>query len=332
MYIKAGLLKMLLKQFEDVEIDMLKIFSEFKTDIRILESPLAKIDAGILGQYFEQIVIEKNNHRIGLEVGFLLPFVATGAIFNICRNKATMRELFSAAFDFANPTESDIHEVTLKEDEEFTYFEISISREFAQAFPVASKQWIEMQYGIALQYGYSFTGRYLYPVLAHSMYHKEGERDKLMEYLSCPILFGQNKFALAYHKSALDLPIVTANSGVFSIFTDYMNEIQILEEEQNKWTNSVRRYLTHSLSHSNLSFNIVAERFNISRRNLHRKLKNENTSYQQILNELRMELSKKYLKERIPLTEIAFLLGFESQSAFNKFFHKYFNTTPSQFR
>ncbi|WP_308587714.1 helix-turn-helix transcriptional regulator [uncultured Parabacteroides sp.] len=67
----------------------------------------------------------------------------------------------------------------------------------------------------------------------------------------------------------------------------------------------------------------------MSERNIQRKLKEEGTSYQKILDGLRMELSQKYLKEKIPLPEIGFLLGFESQSAFNKFFKKHFGTQPS---
>lgn len=130
----------------------------------------------------------------------------------------------------------------------------------------------------------------------------------------------------------LDLPIVTINKGLLPIFEDYMNEIQLVEEQQNKWSNSVRRHLIHSLSISNLKLDFVAERFNMSKRSLHRKLKEEGTSYQQILDSLRMELSRKYLKEKIPLVEIAHLLGFESQSAFNKFFQKHFQIKPSQFR
>ena len=41
-----------------------------------------------------------------------------------------------------------------------------------------------------------------------------------------------------------------------------------------------------------------------------------------------MDLAQEYIREKVPFTEIAFLLGFESQSAFNKFFHKQFHTTP----
>ena len=66
----------------------------------------------------------------------------------------------------------------------------------------------------------------------------------------------------------------------------------------------------------------------MSARNIQRKLKSGGTSYQQILTNLRMDLTQEYIREKVPFTEIAFLLGFESQSAFNKFFHKKFHTTP----
>lgn len=333
MYITAGFLSLLLKQFEEVEVDISKIFSEFSTDFKVLESPLEKIDAGIFGRYIELVVAKKKNHRIGLETGFMFPFIVTGSIFNVCKNNTTTRELFANPLDFIDPTASDIHEQTTREYGDFFYFELAISHEFSETYPVASRQWLEMQYGIALQYAYSFTGRYLCPVLAHSIYAKEGENDKLLSYLCCPVKFEQEKFALVYNRSVLDLPIVTPNNGLLPIFEDYMHEIRRAEEQRNaNWSNSVRRFLMHSISTSNLTLDIVANRFNMSKRNLHRKLKEEDTSYQQILDSLRMELSRRYLKEKIPLVEIAYLLGFESQSAFNKFFQKHFNAPPSQFR
>lgn len=333
MYITAGFFNILLKQFEDTDVDIQPIFSEFKTKLNILEHPLTEIDAGILGRYLERIVAKTNNHRIGLETGFMLPFMVTAGIFNICRNSTTVRELFDNPFDFIDPTANDIHEQTTRQEDGLSYFELAINQEFADTYPLGSRQWIEMQYGIALQYAYSFTGRYLCPVLAHSIYPEEGEQDKLLAYLGCPVKFSQNKLALVYNKAVLDLPIVTPNNGLLPLFEDYMHEIRRSEEQQNaNWSNPVRRFLMHSLSNSNLSLNLVAERFNMSRRNLHRKLEAEGTSYQQILDNLRMDLSRKYLKEKIPLAEIAFLLGFESQSAFNKFFYKHFETTPGRIK
>lgn len=332
MYISSGFFGILLKHFEHIKVDTLKIFAEFETDIKILESPLTRMNVGILGRYLEQIVSKTNNPRIGLEMGFAIPFMVARIIFNNCKDYKTLRELFDAKFDLSYPIVNGIHEYLPKEEGEFFYYEISINSEFSETYPVAARLWLDMQYGLNCQYAYSITGRYIYPVLLHSIYPKDGEVDRLEEYFSCPVKFEQDKSALIFNKNVLDLPISLVNSRLLSFFEDYMKEIQIIEEQQKKWSCLVRRYILHSLSTSNLSLNILAEKLNMSRRNLHRKLKEEGMSYQQILDSLRMELSSKYLKEKIPLVEIAFLLGFESQSAFNKFFQKHFQIKPSQFR
>lgn len=68
----------------------------------------------------------------------------------------------------------------------------------------------------------------------------------------------------------------------------------------------------------------------MSERTLLRKLLGENTSYQTILDDVRKELANKYLAENISLIEISFLLGFEFQSAFNKFFRRHFGQKPTK--
>ena len=331
MYITAGFFNVFLKHFEHIEVNLPKLFSGFDTDIQILESPHERFNAGILGQYLEQIVAKTGNPRIGLETGFTIPFSVTGSIYNICRDHKTPRELFSIPFDFSYHMVKDIDWYVTREEGDFLYFEIMLNQEFENTYPIAARQWREMQYGVSLQFAYSFTGRYLYPVCVHSPYPQEGERDRLTEFLSCPVKYGQQGQVLVFNKNVLDLPLITPNVGLLPVFEAYIHEIRLLEEQHSAWTNSVYRHLMHSLSSAHLSLDSVAEKFNMSSRNLHRKLKEEGTSYQQILDRLRMELSLKYLKEKISLTEIAFLLGFDSQSAFNKFFRKKFNSTPNKF-
>lgn len=86
MHITSGFFGILLKQFENIKIDISKIFAKSNMDIKVLESPFLKIDADILGQYLEQIVLKTGNSRIGLETGFVLPFSVVGTMLDICRN------------------------------------------------------------------------------------------------------------------------------------------------------------------------------------------------------------------------------------------------------
>lgn len=329
MYIISGLFNVIHTQYPILDIELDAIFKECGEDISKLNNPIAKLDIGVFGRYIELLVKYKKNNRIGLEAGFRIPFILTATFFNLYPNCSQMRNLFVELGKYDSTTNNITKYITRQADDLF-YYEISVNPEFANQFPVAARQWIEMQYGMALQYAYIYTGRFVYPDMALSVYGKEGKKDLLEEYLNCPIKFNQENSALIFDKSVLDLPVIILKKELFPIFE---NTMEIIGYKYNKHnlSNAVRAYLMHSLSTSALNLKPIAERFHMSERNIQRKLKAEGTSYQQILDNLRMELAQKYLRVRMPLVEIAFLLGFESQSAFNKFFNKHFHTTPSQF-
>lgn len=328
-YAVSGLFNIFLTQFRWLNIDINEIFIEYETDLEVLNNPLAKIDIGICARYLEQVVKLTGNQRIGLESGFKIPFVLISTFFNVYHKCETVAELFDH-IKLQNQT-SSITTYKTYVDGNYLHYDIMIIPEFIEKYPVAARQWTEMLYGITLQYAYSYTGRFLVPVAAHSVYGKNGKRDLLEEYLNCPVKFNRETTSLIFDPSILDLPVITPDKELFTVFEFMMSEIEYRQKKDNL-SGAVRRYLMHSLSTSTLHLKPVAGRFHMSERNMQRKLKAEGTSYQQILDNLRMELAQKYLRERIPLVEIAFLLGFESQSAFNKFFSKHFHTTPGRFR
>ena len=85
------------------------------------------------------------------------------------------------------------------------------------------------------------------------------------------------------------------------------------------------------LGHSAISD--VARSLKVSVRTLQRKLQAVDLHYRVLLDETRRELSQHYLRSsRMPLTEIAFLVGYQEQSSFNHAFRAWTNLTPSQWR
>ena len=68
-------------------------------------------------------------------------------------------------------------------------------------------------------------------------------------------------------------------------------------------------------------------------RNLQLKLKEEGTTYTEVLKTIRIALAKEYLAENnASLTEIAHLLGYSDPSVFHHFFKKETGCTPLPFR
>lgn len=77
----------------------------------------------------------------------------------------------------------------------------------------------------------------------------------------------------------------------------------------------------------------VAKVLNISTSSLQRRLKQENTTFQDILLDVRKELAHKYLIERdLPPACVVFLLGYKSSSQFFTAFKKWFLITPKKYK
>jgi AraC-like DNA-binding protein len=77
----------------------------------------------------------------------------------------------------------------------------------------------------------------------------------------------------------------------------------------------------------------VAQALHLSERTLQRRLQEEGTSYQQLLDDTRRELAQQYLATpRMTLLEIAYLLGFSEPSNFFRAFRRWFGKTPGEYR
>lgn len=77
----------------------------------------------------------------------------------------------------------------------------------------------------------------------------------------------------------------------------------------------------------------VAENFNLPPRTLQHHLKQEKTSYQQLLDQVRLELARYYLSHSsLSVGAIAERLHFSETPVFSRFFKQKLHTTPRQYR
>lgn len=330
MYITGSVFNIIRKQFEDMGFDNLDISSMLNIDLEILNQPTATISSDILGSYIELIINSSCNHRLGLEKGFNVPVTIAGMLYKLYENCATLKEVFEKS-DVHTPTINPLYRYTNRIDEDIFVHSISVDKEFAEKYPLATRQLYESQLGISLQILYSLTGKRIKPIQIHTIYEQEGNDDKLSEYFRCPIQYSTNEFALLFDSSIPDLPILTANNQLLGIVEKLINEIKECEQGLHLSV-TIRKYLLQCLPTIDVDIKTVARKLNLGERTLQRRLRNENTSFREILNNVRIELSERYIKENVSFVEIAFLLGFDSQSAFNKFFQKHFKEQPSIFK
>ncbi|WP_156883038.1 AraC family transcriptional regulator [Rhodovulum sp. P5] len=104
-------------------------------------------------------------------------------------------------------------------------------------------------------------------------------------------------------------------------------------KRQERLSTRVRHVILEGIGHAAIDQNTIAERLGMSRRSLRRHLEAEGTSFQDLMEECRRACGHAMLtRTRMPLSDIAFALGYSDQSAFSRAFSRWFGESPRELR
>lgn len=146
------------------------------------------------------------------------------------------------------------------------------------------------------------------------------------------IRFNQAQAAVHFSRSLLSLTINQADPFIRQVM---VREAQTLNASLKQKTLSTKlmEWLVVALPAGEPEQKQIAEFFHISERTLRRRLQQENTSYQKILEQTRQQRANYYLQQTdLPLVEIAELLGYQHLSAFNAAYKRWTGNTPGSVR
>lgn len=180
--------------------------------------------------------------------------------------------------------------------------------------------------------GRSLRGGRLPVSEVHLSYVPPFYADLYEEMFGCPVRFGQDANQLRFEADALDTAFITANSTLFNVCTAQCETLYVRHARTAGLSAVLRRALVNKPAKPpNLAS--LAEEMGLSARSLRRHLRNEGTSYQTLLREVRMELAAVYLTTTVVTPDkISHLIGFEEVASFYRNFKKWSGTTPQAYR
>lgn len=152
------------------------------------------------------------------------------------------------------------------------------------------------------------------------------------DFFACPVDFGaaDDSFVLAH--DVVDAPLPTANQALAATFDVILAE-QLATLDEADLAARCKSYLLHQLTSGAPIESDLATAMGMSRRTLQRRLGGLGLSYQQLLDETRHDLARRYLAcASESITEVAFLLGFSEQSAFCRAFKRWTGQSPTAYR
>jgi AraC-like DNA-binding protein len=131
--------------------------------------------------------------------------------------------------------------------------------------------------------------------------------------------------------SAVDAqkPFLTANHAMWAILEPTFDKRMKDLTQNASVRDRVRACLLEMLASGHYSMANIASKLAVSNRTLQRRLREEGTTFQKVLDELREELARHYLSTTdYTSVEISFLLGYEEPNSFFRAFRAWTGQTP----
>jgi AraC-like DNA-binding protein len=152
--------------------------------------------------------------------------------------------------------------------------------------------------------------------------------------LGCDIDFAADSDEISFPARTGSLPVTGADAHLRRLLLQYADEALGDRESRQASTRSrVEDQIAQLLPHGKASAAEVARRLGMSRRTLGRALSDEEVSFSIVLEKFRQALAKRYLREKeLPVSEIAWLLGYREVGSFTHAFARWTTTTPRDFR
>jgi AraC-like DNA-binding protein len=135
---------------------------------------------------------------------------------------------------------------------------------------------------------------------------------------------------LVLYSSDLDAPNVLADPQMRAYAQQFLESV--VSSRATTTTEQVRELAELLLPLGRCSVDNVARTLNLDRRTLQRRLATESETFSGIVHRTRAGLAERYLTSGRSMTEVSQLLGFEAPSAFSRWFHQQFGSSPSVWR
>jgi AraC-like DNA-binding protein len=152
-------------------------------------------------------------------------------------------------------------------------------------------------------------------------------------HFGCRVICGAPRNAIVFRASDARRPFVTRNAELLAMLAPQFEEELRQENGNENFVERVRIATQQKLTGRRPSIEDVADALHISSRTLQRRLQDEGSSFQRVLEQARHQLARHYLNNSVlELNETAYLLGYEDGNSFVRAFRSWEGVPPARWR
>ena len=326
----SDLTVILLRYASGVGLEIEDVCKEVGLDLSDLDESGARISAEKFNVLWEEIALRSGDREFGLHFGEAAhAFFGGHILFSVMMNCPTVGDALEKFFRY-HSLMADIHEMRITR--EGTY--ASVRLETLRPGVKLHRHHSEAVLGIVVTALRRLSENRIDPVEVRFAHPEPADATEHERVFRAPLLFRQPGNQMIIRKEDLALPIFLADPDLLEALERFADERVEDLYRQDTWADRVTRSIGQMLSRGERpGIEAAAQGLAVSTRHLQSRLKAEGVSYQQLLDRIREEMALRYLrKPEVTICDIAFLLGFSEQSAFNHAFKKWTGKTPGEHR
>ncbi|PAU37789.1 AraC family transcriptional regulator [Vibrio coralliilyticus] len=288
------------------------------------ESHISYSDKLLLFHY-----VQKYFPNIGL--GLLLGERATLSHFGILGyavlSSRTVFEAIKAGFKYLD-LNGPVFSVRVSRDDDTASIEIENDLEIGELLPFCT----EYFFSSITSLFFELTGQQLVLQKLELPYPKPDYTTHYADRFRCNVIFEQPRCVLTFKANVMDLQLASHNSDLLSTYLHSCESVIAVLQSPTRLSNQIKAILYQSVGMFP-SIDDIAVQHGCSVRTLRRLLTEEQTSYRELVDEVRFELSKEFLvRTHLTIEEIAFRLGYSDSANFRRSFKRWSGKAPSCFR
>lgn len=186
---------------------------------------------------------------------------------------------------------------------------------------------------LSLRFMSWLVGKAIEPQVIQLDFSRGGKDDDYRALYSCPVEYDADINRVVFSSDYLDLPLVQNDISLSRFLKDSLGQLLDGNIHNVGLPAQIRAIISREYGNNFPDFSEICQKLNMTPQTLRRRLKDGNTSYQEIKDSIRKDASIYYLSQpELSIDEIALLMGFSEASSFHRAFKKWTGKTPSVYR
>ena len=314
------------KVIESYGVDSGPLFSKNHIDLVKISDPTVRTNKKALNQVWKDASFLINDPGFGLRSAQFLHPSHLGALGYAWLASRSLRTAFNRVARYSHFIADDI-DVELEERDDLFSATIGLSDHSQREMWASDSSLAILAALCRMNYGSS-----LHPVSIELTHKAPDDPSHYYGFFKCPVQFNASSDRITLPVEVVDEVLPSANPQLAQL-SDQVMISTLARLSRERIVPRVKSIIIDLLPSGNVSDEQVAAELNMSTRALQRKLHKKETTFKQLLTEVRQELADKYIRNnQLSLTEISFMLGFSEVSSFSRAFKRWTGNSPSEYR